>query len=181
MRILLLKKKWMTLCLSLLAAGAIFCAAWYPSAISTAAAKRQLPIYCVETNGEKRCAISFDAAWGADNTQKILDVLEKYDAPATFFVVGNWADDYPDAMQAIVDAGHEIMNHSNAHDHYNSLSAEQITKDITICNEKIMKLTGIMPSLIRCPYGEYDDHVITTIRAMGMEPIQWDVELLTTM
>ena len=181
MRILLLKKKWMTLSLSLLAAGAIFCAAWYPSAVSTAAAKRQLPIYCVETNGEKRCAISFDAAWGADNTQKILDVLEKYDAPATFFVVGNWADDYPDAMQAIVDAGHEIMNHSNAHDHYNSLSAEQITKDITICNEKIMKLTGIMPSLIRCPYGEYDDHVITTIRAMGMEPIQWDVELLTTM
>ena len=89
MRILLLKKKWMTLCLSLLAAGAIFCAAWYPSAVSTAAAKRQLPIYCVETNGEKRCAISFDAAWGADNTQKILDVLEKYDAPATFFVVGN--------------------------------------------------------------------------------------------
>ena len=176
MRILLLKKKWMTLSLSLLAAGAIFCAAWYPSAVSTAASKRQLPIYCVETNGEKRCAISFDAAWGADNTQKILDVLEKYDAPATFFVVGNWADDYPDAMQAIVDAGHEIMNHSNAHDHYNSLSAEQITKDITVCNEKIMKLTGIMPSLIRCPYGEYDDHVISTIRAMGMEPIQWDVE-----
>ena len=178
MRILLLKKKWMTLSLSLLAAGAIFCAAWYPSAVSTAASKRQLPIYCVETNGEKRCAISFDAAWGADNTQKILDVLEKYDAPATFFVVGNWADDYPDAMQAIVDAGHEIMNHSNAHDHYNSLSAEQITKDITICNEKIMKLTGIMPSLIRCPYGEYDDHVISTIRAMGMEPIQWDVDSL---
>lgn len=178
MRILLLKKKWMTLSLSLLAAGAIFCAAWYPSAVSTAASKRQLPIYCVETNGEKRCAISFDAAWGADNTQKILDVLEKYDAPATFFVVGNWADDYPDAMQAIVDAGHEIMNHSNAHDHYNSLSAEQITKDITVCNEKIMKLTGIMPSLIRCPYGEYDDHVISTIRAMGMEPIQWDVDSL---
>ncbi len=178
MRILLLSKKWMTLCLSLLAAGAIFCAAWYPSAVSTAASKRQLPIYCVDTGGEKLCAISFDAAWGADNTQKILDVLEKYDAPATFFVVGNWADDYPEAMQAIVDAGHEIMNHSNAHDHYNSLSAAEITKDITVCNEKIMKLTGVMPSLIRCPYGEYDDHVISTIRAMGMEPIQWDVDSL---
>lgn len=178
MRILLLSKKWMTLCLSLLAAGTIFYAAWYPSAVFTAAAKRQLPIYCVETDGEKRCAISFDAAWGADNTQKILDVLETYDVPATFFVVGNWADDYPDAMQAIVDAGHEIMNHSNAHDHYNSLSAAEITKDITVCNEKIMALTGVMPSLIRCPYGEYDDHVISTIRAMGMEPIQWDVDSL---
>lgn len=178
MRILLLSKRWITLCLSLLAAAGIFYAAWYPSAVSTAAAKRQLPIYCVETNGEKRCAISFDAAWGADNTQKILDVLEKYDAPATFFVVGNWADDYPDAMQAIVDAGHEIMNHSNAHDHYNSLSAAEITADVTLCNEKIMALTGVMPSLIRCPYGEYDDHVISTIRGMGMEPIQWDVDSL---
>ena len=178
MRILLLSKKWMTLCLSLLAAGGIFYAAWYPSAVSTAAAERQLPIYCVETGGEKLCAISFDAAWGADNTQTILDVLEKYDVPATFFVVGNWADDQPAAMQAIVDAGHEIMNHSNAHDHYNSLSAAEITADVTACNEKIMKLTGIMPSLIRCPYGEYDDHVITAIRAMGMEPIQWDVDSL---
>ena len=63
MRILLLSRKWMTLCLSLLAAGAIFCAAWYPSAVSTAAAKRQLPIYCVQRD-QKLVSISFDAAWG---------------------------------------------------------------------------------------------------------------------
>ena len=39
-------------------------------------------------------------------------------------------------------------------------------------------VTGVTPTLIRCPYGEYDDHVITAIRSMGMEPIQWDVETL---
>ncbi len=178
MRILLLSKKWLTLGLSALAVAAIFCAVNFPAAVSAAGTARQLPIYSVDTGGEKVCSISFDAAWGADNTGKILEVLEQYQVKATFFVVGNWADDYPEAMQAIVDAGHEIMNHSNAHDHYNSLSAAEITKDVTVCNEKIMALTGVMPKLIRCPFGEYDDHVIAAIRAMGMEPIQWDVDSL---
>ena len=46
------------------------------------------------------------------------------------------------------------------------------------CNDKIEALTGVRPTLIRCPFGEYDDHVISTIRSIGMEPIQWDVEAL---
>ena len=49
---------------------------------------------------------------GADNTQKILDVLADYSVKATFFVVGNWADQYPEQAKAIVDSGCELMNHS---------------------------------------------------------------------
>ena len=49
---------------------------------------------------------------GADNTQKILDVLADYGVKATFFVVGNWADQYPERAKAIVDSGCELMNHS---------------------------------------------------------------------
>ena len=113
---------------------------------------------------------------GADNTQKILDVLADYGVKATFFVVGNWADQYPEQAKAIVDSGCELMNHSNAHDHYNSLTAEQIIKDVNTCNDKLEALTGVRPTLIRCPFGEYDDHVISAIRSIGMEPIQWDVE-----
>lgn len=70
------------------------------------------------------------------------------------------------------------MCHSNHHDHYNSLSAEQIAADLKECCDKTEKLIGVRPSLIRCPYGEYDNHVISAIRAYGMEPIQWDVETL---
>ena len=55
---------------------------------------------------------------------------------------------------------------------------EEIIADVTACNEKIAAITGVMPTLIRCPYGEYDDHVIAAIRSMGMEPIQWDVDSL---
>ena len=140
-------------------------------------ADRPLPIDCVD-RPEKVCAISFDAAWGADNTQGILDVLAKYNVKATFFVVGNWADQYPEQAKAIVDSGNELMNHSNAHDHYNSLSAEEIVADVNLCSDKIEALTGTRPTLIRCPFGEYDDHVINAIRSMGMEPIQWDVDSL---
>ena len=46
------------------------------------------------------------------------------------------------------------MNHSNAHDHYNSLTAEQIIKDVNTCNDKLEALTGARPTLIRCPFGE---------------------------
>ena len=115
---------------------------------------------------------------GADNTQKILDVLADYGVKATFFVVGNWADQYPEQAKAIVESGNELMNHSNAHDHYNSLTADQIIADVNTCSDKIEALTGVRPTLIRCPFGEYDDHVISAIRSIGMEPIQWDVDSL---
>jgi len=95
---------------------------------------------------------------------------------ATFFVVGEWVDKYPESVKALHDAGHEIMNHSNTHAHYNSLSTEEIIADVEACNDKIEAVTGVRPTLIRCPYGEYDDHVIAAIRSIGMEPVQWDVE-----
>ena len=87
-------------------------------------------------------------------------------------------DKYPESVKALHEAGHEIMNHSNTHAHYNSLSTEEIIADVSACNDKIEAITGVRPTLIRCPYGEYDDHVIAAIRSMGMEPIQWDVDSL---
>ena len=176
-RFLILKRKWLTLAAAGLAAAAIFAAVNYPAAVSASTATRQLPIYCVQRD-QKVCSISFDAAWGADNTQKILDVLSEYGVTCTFFVVGNWADQYPEQAKAIVESGNELMNHSNAHDHFNALSADAIIADVNTCNDKIEALTGVRPTLIRCPFGEYDDHVISAIRSIGMEPIQWDVEAL---
>ena len=126
----------------------------------------------------KVVSISFDAAWGNEDTQQLIDILEKYNVKATFFVVGEWVDKYPESVKALHDAGHEIMNHSNDHAHFNSLSAEEIIADLNACNDKIELVTGARPTLFRCPYGEYDDHVINAVRSIGMEPIQWDVDSL---
>ena len=135
-RFLVLRRRTLTVGAALLAAAAIFGAVNAPAAVRASAATRQLPIYCVERD-QKVCSISFDAAWGADNTQKILDVLADYGVKCTFFVVGNWADQYPEQAKAIVESGNELMNHSNAHDHYNSLTADQIIADVNTCNDKI--------------------------------------------
>ena len=164
---------------ALLAAAAIFGVVHVPAAITAATAARQLPIYSVDRpaeDGKKYCAISFDAAWGNEDTQTLIDILHQYQVKATFFLVGDWVDKYPESVRALHEAGMEVMNHSNHHDHYNALSADQIIADVTACNDKVKAITGVAPTLIRCPYGEYDDHVISAIRSMGMEPIQWDVE-----
>lgn len=174
---LILRKRYLLLMGAVFLSAAIFAATWTPLAVTASATTRQLPIYCVDRD-QKVCSISFDAAWGADNTEKILQVLDEYGVKATFFVVSAWAEQYPDTAKSIVAHGHELMNHSTKHDHYNTLTASQIVSDVNCCNDAIEKLTGVRPTLVRCPFGEYDDHVIAAIRSTGMEPIQWDVDSL---
>ena len=114
--------------------------------------------------------------WGNEDTQQLIDILEKYQVKATFFVVGEWVDKYPESVKALHDAGHEVMNHSDTHPHFNSLSTQQICDEVEACNDKIEAVTGVRPTLIRPPFGEYNDQVIAAIRSLGMEPIQWDVD-----
>ena len=138
---------------------------------------RLLPIYCVETD-KKQIAISFDAAWGNDDTQQLIDILKEYDVPATFFVVGAWVDKYPESVKALSDAGHQIQNHSNTHPHMPQLSKSQMKDEIESCNEKIEAITGVRPTLHRPPYGDYDNALIETMTELDMFTIQWDVDSL---
>ena len=160
-----------------LAAVMMFWVVNHPAVVGASASTRQLPIYCVQKD-YKVLSISFDAAWGNEDTQQLIDILDKYGVKATFFVVGEWVDKYPESVKALSDAGHEIMCHSNDHAHFNTLSADQIAADINACCDKIEAVTGTRPTLFRPPFGEYDDHVVTTVRGMGMEIIQWDVDSL---
>lgn len=144
---------------------------------TAAATQRDLPIYCVkkETN---LCSLTFDAAWGNEDTHQLIDILGKYNVSATFFVVGEWVDKYPESVQALHDAGHEIMNHSNDHPYFTKLSADAIKAQLKACNEKIAAITGEEPFLFRPPYGDYNDSVVSTARSCGMYCIQWDVDSL---
>ena len=177
MKIVWFKRRYLVPVLCFLGAGALLLAAWQPLRARAYAADRPLPIYCVEKD-QKVCSISFDAAWGNEDTQQLVDILEQYQVKATFFVVGDWVTKYPESVKALHDAGHEVMTHSDNHAHYNDLSGEEIVADVNASCDKIEEVTGVRPTLIRCPYGEYDDHVITAIRGMGLEPIQWDVDSL---
>ena len=123
-------------------------------------------------------SLSFDAAWGNEDTQMLIDILNKYNVHATFFVVGEWVDKYPESVKALADAGNDVMNHSSTHPHMAQLSAEQIQTEVNTCADKIEAVTGTRPTLFRCPYGEYNDTVVSTINGLGMHVIQWDVDSL---
>ena len=145
--------------------------------VSVSAAQKELPIYSVERK-DKVCALTFDAAWGNEDTQQLIDILKTENIQATFFVVGAWVDKYPESVKALSDAGHEVMNHSATHPHMPDLSTEQMTEEVQSCNEKIKAITGVQPTLFRPPYGDYNNAVISTMRSIGMYSIQWDVDSL---
>ena len=96
---------------------------------TTAAAEKQVPIYFVETD-EKKLAISFDAAWGCEHTEQILDTLRKYEVKATFFLTDIWLEDYPEMAQKIAGQGHEIAMHSVSHPHMSQISEEEAAREI---------------------------------------------------
>ena len=140
--------------------------------------KKKLPVYRVDVGGEKKIAISFDAAWGADKTRRIVDLLVERDLKATFFLVGFWVDAYKEEVAYIADHGMEIGNHSKAHLHMSTLSADKVKSEVDYVNDAVRNLTGITPRVFRAPFGEYDDRVLSYVESIGMIPVQWDVDSL---
>ena len=140
-------------------------------------AKRLVPVYSVETE-EKIVALTFDAAWGADKTRGIIDLLEKYDADGTFFLVGFWIDKYPEETKLIAEKGLEIGNHSNNHLHMSKLQNDEIKKEIESVNVRLQELTGKTPKYFRPPFGEYDNKLLENVAALDMVGVQWSVDSL---
>ncbi len=174
MKMLVITKKHIMLATAIVVCAAI---AIIGSVSAFASNDRHLPIYCVENN-KKQIAISFDAAWGNDDTEHLINILAEYDVPATFFVVGAWVDKYPESVKQLSDAGHQVQNHSNTHPYMTKLGTEQMKNEIQSCNEKIAAVTGVTPTLFRCPYGDYNNAVVDTVNGLGMNCVQWSVDSL---
>lgn len=139
---------------------------------------RKLPVYCVDRGEEKVVALTFDAAWGADKTKGIIDILNQHGAKATFFLVGFWIDKFQDEVKLIDQSGFEIGNHSHNHLKMSTISRENIKKEIAYVNEGVKKLTGKDCKVFRPPFGDYNDTLIEEVSSSGMTTIQWDVDSL---
>lgn len=145
--------------------------------VAANAGGRSIPIYCVRTE-KKQVSLSFDAAWGNDQTQKLLDILAKYKVKSTFFLVGDWVRTYPDDVKKIAAAGHDVGNHSNTHPYMTQLDGDGIKNEIEICSSEVEKLTGKRPTLFRPPYGDYNNAVVDTVNGLGMYCVQWSIDSL---
>ncbi|MEG1547624.1 MAG: polysaccharide deacetylase family protein [Clostridia bacterium] len=139
--------------------------------------KRELPVYSVQRN-DKCIALTIDAAWEDDKTPFILETLKKYNITATFFLCGFWVEKYPAEVKQIFDAGHQLGNHTATHPHMNKLSSAQMQKEAQKYEELVKNITGEETKVFRAPYGEYNDSVITSMRDMGYEVIQWDIDTI---
>ena len=174
----LLKHKSIFSALTLAAAVVlIFWTVSNPAIVGVSASQRELPVYCVQRE-DKIVALSFDAAWGNEDTQTLIDILNHYNINTTFFVVGDWVDKYPNSIKQIYLAGHEIANHSNTHPHVNKLSYEENINEINLCSEKVKKITGNPTTLYRGPYGEYNNTVIEAANSVKHQTIQWNIDTL---
>jgi peptidoglycan/xylan/chitin deacetylase (PgdA/CDA1 family) len=142
---------------------------------SVFSAGRDLPIYSVDYP-EKKVAITFDCAWGADDIPYILDTLEKENIKATFFIVGQWAVKYPEAVKMISVKGHDIGNHSFSHLRMGGIGESKIREEISLGNRRLEEISGNKVDLFRAPYGDYNNRVVEIARQLGNYTIQWDVE-----
>ena len=175
------KQKWtkyvvVTLTLAVALAGSFKYVSGFAS-VSSNVNGRELPIYCVETD-EKKVALSFDAAWGNEDTKKILEILKKHKVHVTFFMTGGWVESYPDDVKALKEAGHDLGNHSQNHKNMSQISDQEKTQELMSVHNKVKELTGVDMQLFRPPYGDYDDMVVLNAKENGYYTIQWDVDSL---
>ena len=148
-----------------------------PPAEAVLAPARSLPVYSVETE-EKVVALGINCAWDNADIPQLLGALDRAGVKATFFLLEQWAEKYPDSVLSIHAAGHEIASHSYSHTDLTTLSPQQIAQEAEDGRRVLEGLTGQPVTLLRPPSGAYNDTVIDTLRQQGFLPIQWDVDTL---
>lgn len=133
-------------------------------------------VYRSASEHSKKIALTFDDGPHPKLTDKILDVLEKYNIKATFFVIGNNVDLYSKPLKRAVEAGHEIGNHTNSHILLEKLNNESIKAEINQCYKKVYSTTGYSMNLLRPPCGKTNDQVINIAKELGYKTILWNVD-----
>lgn len=170
-----LKKDIFLIFIMLLWIAVMVFAVTYTLVTTASAEERKLPVYSVDTD-VKEIALTFNCAWGAEGLDEILNLLIKEDIKCTFFFVGEFAENHPEAVRRIYNGGHETGNHSMRHTDPVTQDFSEIVSDINACNELIFSLTGVKTALYRAPSGSYDNKTVEAAESLGMTAVQWDVD-----
>ncbi len=132
------------------------------------------PVRCAD-RGLRRIALTFDDGPNEPFTSEILAILRKHNIRATFFVIGENTELFPETCQRIQKEGHIIGNHSYSHPKWLALRRQKrIIQELQPTQEAIYNASGIKPVLFRPPYGHWSPWLLRTARRMGLEVITWD-------
>ena len=129
----------------------------------------------VKTDSMK-IAITFDDGPHPHLTRRILDILEKYDVKATFFMIGVNIVNYPDAAKAVIQAGHEVGNHTYTHRHLERMSVDEIEEELDLCEDALEELFEYRPHLFRPPEGAINAYVEHCSREGDYKLILWSLD-----
>jgi peptidoglycan/xylan/chitin deacetylase (PgdA/CDA1 family) len=125
------------------------------------------------TNAPHKLALTFDDGPNPKITPELLDLLDRFHARATFFVIGRFASGCPELLREIVKRGHTLGNHTASHPNLFWHSASQIREELRQCNEAISRATGVPPRWFRPPFGMRNPWVISEAQAMGLHTVLW--------
>lgn len=135
------------------------------------------PVYCGDP-GVPYVALTVNVFWGEEYLPAMLDIMQKYNVRATFFLGGSWVRKFPALARSIAQAGHELGNHSYSHPYPDRLSREANQKEILRAEEEIFQATGQRTRLYAPPYGEKGKAVLDAAAGLGYTTILWSVDTI---
>lgn len=121
-------------------------------------------------------ALTFDDGPHPTLTPRLLEILKEDGSKATFFMLGSMVEKNPAIARAVVEAGHEVANHSWSHADLAKKSEEQIRDEIRKTQDIIEQATGVRPKLFRPPYGSVNDRVLRIAEEEGLDVVTWSVD-----
>src|SRR5215472_4855598 len=125
------------------------------------------------TNSARKLAITFDDGPNPAITPKLLDLLDRYQAKATFFVIGRFVRECPDLAKETAARGHAIGNHTESHRNLTWLGPSQIVAELRLCHHAIANTLGAPAKWFRPPYGFRNPWVIPEATALGCKTAMW--------
>jgi peptidoglycan/xylan/chitin deacetylase (PgdA/CDA1 family) len=125
--------------------------------------------------GSRQIALTYDDGPNDPHTMRLLEVLAKHGAQATFFLIGSYVQKYPDIARAIVQAGHVVGNHTFTHPLLIFRSETEIRQELKQCSSALQDAIGEPSTLFRPPFGGRRPAVLRVARELALEPVMWSV------
>jgi peptidoglycan/xylan/chitin deacetylase (PgdA/CDA1 family) len=127
------------------------------------------------TRSSKQLALTYDDGPNDPHTLRLLEVLAKHDVHATFFLIGRYVQQCPEIPREVVQAGHIVGNHTFTHPLLTFKSEAEIRRELSDCNAALQDALGQTVNLFRPPFGGRRPAVLRVARALGLEPMMWNV------
>ena len=136
----------------------------------------EISVYSSHMNEQNKIALTFDDGPHPVYTPQILDILAEYHVHATFFLIGENVEQYPELVQRIQREGHEIGNHTYCHANLKKTAPGRIREEILETEDALLLIADQRPKLLRPPGGLYNKQVCETASALDYDVILWTID-----